>query len=439
MKIEIIQNIRKGVMFTCLTLCMISVQAQLYFPPKTTEVWDTMHYSRLEWCGSKIDSMYAFLENKNTRAFIVLKDGKIVLEKYFGTFTQDSLWYWASAGKSLAASVVGIAEYQEFLKLDDPVSKYLGKGWTTCPSDKEDLITIRHQITMSTGLNENLLNSDCTNPECLTYKADAGTRWFYHNAPYTLTHDVVEAATGKTFNTYTYQNLSSKIGMGGLWFKQGWNDIYISKARDMARYGLLVLGNGIWNGDTVLKNRNFVTTMSQSSQNLNKSYGYLWWLNGKGEIIFPGLPTVFNRDLITSAPKDLFAGLGKNDQKLYIVPSQNLVVVRLGDAADQELPALSDFDNELWDYLSDLKCNTGNIPLVDGDSKVFPNPFTDYLQIDTENGTEWTITDLQGKILMNGTSLSGSVRVETKPLAKGIYFLRTSRGGQNSVVKLMKE
>jgi CubicO group peptidase (beta-lactamase class C family) len=414
-------------------------QAQIYYPPRTTNVWDTLHPSRLGWCDHKIDSMMVFLEEKNTKAFIVLKDGKMVLEKYFGTFTQDSLWYWASAGKSLAASVVGIAENQGYLKIEDPVSKYLGKGWTACPPAKEDLITIRHQITMTTGLNENLSNSDCTESACLIYKADAGTRWFYHNAPYTLTHDVVEAATGKTFNMYTYQNLSSKIGMSGLWFKQGYNDLYISKARDMARYGLLVLGKGIWQGDTVLKNRDFVNAMTQSSQTLNKSYGYLWWLNGKGEIIYPGLPTVFKKDMIPSAPADLFAGLGKNDQKLYVVPSENLIVVRMGNAADGEMPALSDFDEALWAKIANLKCVPGsNFTNLLEYPLVYPNPFHASLHIKAAHGASWKLTGITGNTLLFGHLSADLHQVDVQHVPAGVYFLHIEQDGQRSVQKLVK-
>lgn len=414
-------------------------RAQLYFPPKSTNTWDTLHFTRLDWCPSQVDSLYDFLASKNTKAFLVLKDGKIVLEKYFGTFTQDSLWYWASAGKSLAASVVGIAEQEGLLKLEDPVSKYLGKGWTTCPADKEDLITIRHQLTMTTGLNENLLNSDCTDPSCLTWKADAGTRWFYHNAPYTLTHDVVEAATGKSFNIYTYQQISSKIGMSGLWVKQGFNDLYISKARDMARYGLLVLGKGVWQADTVLKNRAFVQAMTETSQNLNKSYGYLWWLNGKGEIIFPGLPTVFNRNLIPSAPADLYAALGKNDQKLYIVPSQNLIVVRLGEAADEALPALSDFDDSLWITMNKLKCTTGysNYDYTI-DIAFQPNPFNNYFSLTLILGTTWQLIDLHGNVVLNGTASLDSFMVQTDKISDGFYYLTICNTNFIDVIKVAK-
>jgi CubicO group peptidase (beta-lactamase class C family) len=227
--------------------------------------------------------------------------------------------------------------------------------------------------------------------------------------------------------------------MSGLWFKQGYNDLYISKARDMARYGLLVLGKGIWQGDTVLKNRDFVNAMTQSSQTLNKSYGYLWWLNGKGEIIYPGLPTVFKKDMIPSAPADLFAGLGKNDQKLYVVPSENLIVVRMGNAADGEMPALSDFDEALWAKIANLKCVPGsNFTNLLEYPLVYPNPFHASLHIKAAHGASWKLTGITGNTLLFGHLSADLHQVDVQHVPAGVYFLHIEQDGQRSVQKLVK-
>ena len=168
----------------------------LYFPPKIGNTWDTISPTGLGWCQERIDSLYAFLEQKDAKAFILLKDGKIVLEKYFGTFTQDSAWQWNSAGKTLTGFTVGIAQQEGHLKITDTTSKYLGKGWTSCTSTQEDKITIKHQLSMTTGLDDNILTWSCTKNTCLKYLTDPETRWAYHNAPYTLLDDVISNATG---------------------------------------------------------------------------------------------------------------------------------------------------------------------------------------------------------------------------------------------------
>ena len=86
----------------------------LYFPPTTGNVWDTTSPSNLGYCQPKIDSLYNFLEQNNSKAFILLKDGKIVLEKYFGTHTPTTLWQWASAGKTITSFMTGIAQQEGF-------------------------------------------------------------------------------------------------------------------------------------------------------------------------------------------------------------------------------------------------------------------------------------------------------------------------------------
>ncbi len=126
----------------------------LYFPPNTGNTWDTISPASLGWCQNELDTLVNYLDQINTKAFILLKDGKIVVEEYFGTFTQDSLWYWASAGKSLTAFTVGIAQQEGYLSIDDTSSQYLGQGWTVCPPAKEEMISIRHQLSMNTGLDD---------------------------------------------------------------------------------------------------------------------------------------------------------------------------------------------------------------------------------------------------------------------------------------------
>ena len=183
-----------------------------YFPPTTGTTWETVTPQSLGWCTDKTDSLYNYLESTNSKAFIVLKNGRIVLEKYFGTFTRDSSWYWASAGKTLTGFTVGIAQQEGFLKIQDTTSKYLGRGWTTAPLSKEDKITIRNQLTMTTGLDDGVADVSCTLPSCLQYKADAGTRWAYHNAPYTLLDKVIEAATGSTLKLTSRAKSVQRLG-----------------------------------------------------------------------------------------------------------------------------------------------------------------------------------------------------------------------------------
>lgn len=322
-----------------------------YLPPNNSTTWETVSPASLNWNEAELTNLYSYLQQKNTKAFIVLKNGRIAAEKYFGTFKQDSVWYWASAGKTMTAFLVGIAQSEGKLNLDYKTSQYLGTGWTALPTLKENNITIRHQLSMTTGLDDGIGDTDCTLPACLQYKADASTRWAYHNAPYTLLEKVVESATGVTYNQYFKEKIRDKIGMNGAWIKTGYNNVYFSTPRSMARFGLLLLNEGKWNNTAILADNDFFKNQVNSSQNFNPSYGYLTWLNGKKSYMLPQLQLSLDGALIPAAPADTYAALGKNDQKIYMVPSQNMVVIRMGESAGNAHLALSSFDNELWGKL----------------------------------------------------------------------------------------
>ncbi len=325
----------------------------LYFPGTNSDDWETTSPEELGWNSNAQQELIDFLGEKDTKAFIILKDGKIAMEEYFGTFTKDSLWYWASAGKTLTAFTVGIAQEMDLLDINEKSSIYLGEGWTSAPPEKENLITIRNQLTMTSGLKDTAF--DCVTADCLEYEADAGSRWAYHNGPYTLLQSVVGEAASTSFSAFFNTNLRNRIGMNGLWIStNGLNNVYFSSARSMARFGLLNLNNGVWDGETILGDLDYISNMKNTSQELNKSYGYLWWLNGKESYMAPSLQLVFNGALIPNAPADTYSGLGKNDQKLYIVPGMGLVIVRMGEDAGESLLGPSSFDNALWEKIMDL-------------------------------------------------------------------------------------
>jgi CubicO group peptidase (beta-lactamase class C family) len=111
---------------------------------------------------------------------------------------------------------------------------------------QEENITVKNHLTMTSGLDYNVPNADCTNPEDLVYKQDPSIFWYYHNAPYTLTHSIVEGAVSANFSSYYNTKIRDRIGMQGLWVPFGCYRLYLSNARSMARFGLLNLNKGIW-------------------------------------------------------------------------------------------------------------------------------------------------------------------------------------------------
>lgn len=333
-----------------------------YFP-EVGSIWERVTPASLGWDDTKMEDLRAFLSTSNSRALIVLKDGKIAIEEYMGKqlvntnldFGATNNWYWASAGKTLTSAAVGIAQSQGKINLEAKTSDYLGAGWTSLTSTQENKILVRHQLTMTTGLDDEVANKDCTDPACLTFKTDPGARWAYHNAPYTLLDGVISTATGKTLNAYLSDELLTKIGMDGQYIKTGDNNVFYSTARSMARFGLLLLKKGKWDQTQIIP-ESYVTLMTTSSQTFNPAYGYLTWLNGKPSYMVPGSQISLNGYLSPNAPNDMFAAMGKNGQIINIVPSKNIVVVRIGDVPDtSQVPYL--FQDDLWKKLNAVIIN----------------------------------------------------------------------------------
>ena len=183
--------------------------------------------------------------------------------------------------------------------------------------------------------------------------AEPGAAWAYNTVAYAVLHRVLRAATGRSLRDFSAAALFAPVGATATWraradpgghAEQG----LVASARDLCRLGLLVLAGGRWNHRRLLPGR-WCTAMLSRSQDLNHSYGRLWWLNGQDSHLLPDDDRPRPGPLLHAAPDDLVAGLGAGGQKLYVVPSRGLVVVRLGDAPGG---GRTGFDNDLWTALA---------------------------------------------------------------------------------------
>jgi CubicO group peptidase (beta-lactamase class C family) len=413
------------------SLLVSLVTAQTYFPPVVENDWETVEPSELNWCQESIDTLLTYLEEKNSRAFIILKDGRIVLENYFNGHSENTLWYWASAGKTISATLTGKALEEGLLSLDDPISQYIGTGWTSCDSIDEYERTIFHQLTMSSSFNNSPFLWDCTEPGCYQCtESEPGTEWHYHNAVYRRLLEVVEVATGIDRNDYTNSVVEEITGMSGFWG----DNLYFSKHRDMARFGWLAMNGFEWDGTAVLSQPEYIESLTTPSQLMNQSYGYLWWLNGQANHMFPLDPIQYEGSMIPSGPDDMYMALGANDQKIYIVPSQGLVVTRQGDAAFEMEAAASSFDVELWELISNLECSPlSALSQVENERPlIFPNPSNGTITVPADESIKKiSVYTLDGRLLREPQ------RGEVMILPKGIYLfnaLYTDQSSQNQKV-----
>ncbi|ATB49663.1 serine hydrolase domain-containing protein [Corallococcus macrosporus] len=319
--------------------------------PQEDATWPTVAPSAAGWDTAKLNAVLDFVGSRDTRAFVIVQDGKLVAERYwnFGPNLRRDI---ASAQKAVVAILVGIAVDKQLLTLDESVSGVLGEGWSNADATSEARITVRHLLTMSSGLSLSLRRV-----------AAPGTTWLYNNDAYHRLRHVLEARTGKDIQSLSEEWLFDALGArNSQWQERADLDsmglplwgLHMS-ARDLARFGLLMQARGAWNGVPVVSPAQ-VDLATHSSQALNPAYGHLFWLNGQAFSLVPPASTRVDGPMLPSAPPDLFAGLGKDDQKVYVVPSLGLVVTRLGaQAGERGTEALSDFDDTLWAMLMDAR------------------------------------------------------------------------------------
>jgi CubicO group peptidase (beta-lactamase class C family) len=309
---------------------------ELYFPTRDG-TWETVEPRDVGWNQIAIEDALSFAKKHNTSAIVVLHRGRIFAERYWDlkddTMMSQTLRYQdllitldhdgrpiediASVQKSIVSFLVAVARDRGLADIEAPVSTYLKQGWSAAPPNAEKKILVRHLLTMSSGLSTEL-----------RFEAEAGTKWFYNTRAYSRLVDVLAEASGMTVADYTKEWLTGPIGMADSgWQPRPWltnqdaNTIgFSTSARDLAKFGLLVLAGGAWNGHRLLDDANYLRESLHPSQEMNPSYGFLWWVNDSGSFI----PT---------APDDLVAALGAGDRKLYVIPSLGLVVARLGAKA----------------------------------------------------------------------------------------------------------
>ncbi|WP_306641063.1 serine hydrolase [Sanyastnella coralliicola] len=423
----------KSLLSLCLILLPCALFSQLadYYPPNDSEEWDTIGMDALGWCEDELDTLISFLDDRNSKAFIVLHQGRIVIEEYFDEFNEDSLWVWNSAGKTVTAFTVGMAQEEGFLDINDPTSNYLGEGWTSLTPEQEQAITVWNQLTMTSGLDDGVNDVFCTDPECLQFLESPGDRWAYHNGPYTLLTEVIEEAVGMNYNLYTFSKLDD-IGMSGFYAPIGFNRIYLSDARDMARFGLMIENNGYWDGDFIMDDTDSFQAMVTPSQELNESYGYLWWLNGQDSHLLPGLQLELPGPIVPSAPDDMIAAIGKDSQLINVVSSEDLVVIRMGASPDNSLVP-TNFSIELWELLSNVICS--DVAIAESDIptwKIYPNPAQDQLTIQGIQGAiSWELRNAVGQLTAAGNQAS----IDLSSFTPGLYFLTIDGSTQRVIVQ----
>ena len=335
----------------------------LYFPPTTEEgIWEPLTPEDAGWNREAIDRTIAWCAEENSQQLVILHRGRLLIEEYWRGAQRNAPLDIASGQKSVVSIVIGTLAARGVLDLEAPMSTWLGEGWTRTSPSEERLILLRHLLTMTTGLYDDFERE--TAP---------GESWYYNNNAYHQTRKAIEAVTGRSGQEVFEELLFHPTGMRhSTWRErpamldpQGWilRGLHTT-ARDMARFGLLVLARGYWEEKDLIGAPHYLPAALSPSQEHNPSYGYLWWRLSEARAIVPGPPRDGSIDprkqfggrtvthaLAPSAPAGTVAAMGAGDMRLYVVPSHGAVIVRLGGPAGKMTAAGGGFDEEFWSRL----------------------------------------------------------------------------------------
>jgi CubicO group peptidase (beta-lactamase class C family) len=277
-----------------------------------------------------------FLRETDTLAFVVVHRDRVVRERYFDGATRESLQTSFSAAKSFVSALVGIAIDKGLIgSVDDPVTEYLPELAARDPRFRQ--ITLRHLLTMSSGIRYREGGFLSLGDDTYTYygvdlrdvalsrtriAVPPGTGWQYNNYHPLLLGLVLERATGMSVSEFMTRRLWQPLGAeaDATWnldskqsgfekLESGLN----ARALDYARFGLLFLHKGRWNGRRIVSEdwvRAATHAGAATDPAYSYGYGYFWWL----DVERPGR----------------FYAMGKYGQYIYVAPDADAVVVRLG-------------------------------------------------------------------------------------------------------------
>lgn len=268
---------------------------------------------------------------KKTRSVLIYHKGQIIGEKYAKGFTKESRILGWSMTKSVLATLYGMLEYQGKIDLNAPAPI---AEWQ---KDERKNITLNHLLRMQSGLDweENYTRiSDVTK---MLFLANDMTKmqaekeavakpaeiWNYSSGTTNLLSGILRDrfTNRQEYLDFPYKTLIDKIDMHSMLLEADMDGNYVGSSygwattRDWAKFGILYLNKGNWNG-TQLFDENWSKYVATPTENSEGVYGAHFWLNAGGK--FPDVP------------RDLYSANGFQGQYVFIVPSKDLVVVRMG-------------------------------------------------------------------------------------------------------------
>ncbi|MCF6349535.1 MAG: beta-lactamase family protein [Flavobacteriaceae bacterium] len=274
---------------------------------------------------------FAFKSEHKTRSVLILYKGYLVTERYVDNFDKNSLILGWSMTKSVTSTILGVLEKQKKINLEQ---RNLFNTWK---NDDRKNISLKNLLNMNSGLEwlENY-NKICDVTSMLflepkmsttqlnkSFVGKSNKTWNYSSGTTNLLSEFIrnQFQTHQEYLDFWYKEFIDKIGMYSMLIETDYSGTYVGSSygwattRDWAKYGQFYLQNGIWNGEQLI-HKSWVDFSRKPTNNSNGEYGGHFWLNAGG--------------YFKDAPKDMYAANGYQGQRIFILPSQDLVIVRTG-------------------------------------------------------------------------------------------------------------
>ena len=309
------------------------------------ERWDRRPAGELGFDPARLQDALDWASAHISASVAVYRHGCLARESRVDLATaQLPLDGW-SMTKTVTALLVGRAVTLGLLDIDEPIGRLFPEA-----DAEHAALTPRELLTFTSGLRVNWVRDLAPEPDrvrdalSLPFDHPPGTAWQYHQSAVTLLAAAVQRAVGEDLQDFAQRELFGRVGIPRhfwIWERdragntEGWAHLHM-RGYGWARLGQLLLRGGTWRG-TRLISADYMRQMTTPGA-VNNAYGFLLWLNRGGSYVLPDVEgqDEGNGPIIASAPPDTLVMAGSGEQRVYAIPSRDVVIVRLGERGSRE-------------------------------------------------------------------------------------------------------
>lgn len=339
-----------------------------YWP--TTE-WKTSTPEQQGMKSEVLAGLFDQLKDTHMHSMVIVRNGYIVAEAYNRTLNENSKVHVLSVTKSIISALVGIALDEGKLKNVHQTAAEFFPDWQAFADDPaKKQITLEHLMTMSSALKWDNTNENSTNQMMSTdiwaqyfinqpMDGTPGTKFVYSNGSAHLVSAILQQVLGRPTSEYADEKLFQPLGITDVNWPSDPSGTTIGAwgvhltTREMAKFGLLYLNQGNWDGKQVVpkawvKDSTTPYVSQEGPDGTKRGYGYLWWTRGLDEKVAP-----------KSTEDEIYSAIGSGGQRIAVIPKYNIVVAITANNEDDAFFS----DRLIDDYI--LKSIESSKPIKD--------------------------------------------------------------------------